>query len=103
MAEREEELVVDKLCSGDRPSVYVAGMVVAQGLKVSKTITLGVDVLGRVVVVPHQNVTLKSPIYLSDEFLNELDEDMAIELMVKEDRKEDDIMSYLSRRKGIGS
>lgn len=100
MAERTEELIVDRLCSGDRPSVYVAGMVIAHALKTSKTVTLAVDVLGRVVVVPPSQVELKSRILVGDDVLDELGEDDAIGLMLREERTEDEILAYLGRRSG---
>lgn len=98
MAE-SEDLTVDKLCSGDRPSLYITGMVVAHALKKSRTVTLGVDVLGRVRVVAPDGVELKKPLWIHDEELNALSEDDAIRIMVKEERSEDDILGYLTRRK----
>lgn len=98
MAEREEELTVDKLSSGDKPSIYTAGLIVSHALKLSKTVTLGVDVLGRVVVVPPSYVTLNTPLYLSDESLDSFSEERAIDLMLQEKRSDEDMVGYLSRR-----
>jgi hypothetical protein len=98
MAEREEELTLDRLCSGDRPSVYIAGMAVAHALKKGKVAVLSVDVLGRVVVLPQEAVELKALPKLKDEDLDKFEEDQAITLMLKEGREEDEILSYLKRR-----
>ena len=98
MAEREEELTVARLSSGDKPSIYTAGMIVAHALKTSKTVTLGVDILGRVVVVPPSHVAVHVSFYLSDETLNTFEETKAIELMLQENRSEQEMVSYLTRR-----
>jgi hypothetical protein len=97
-----EDLVLDKLASGDRPSVYAAGMVVAQALKETGTAVLMTDVLGRVHVLPKEFVEVKRRPRLSDDELDALTEDEAIRLLVKQDDVEDVILSYLKRRAGKG-
>ena len=95
---QEEDLVLDKLVSGDRPSLYAAGMVAAQALKDSGTAVFMLDVLGRVHLVPAQLVEVKRRPKLSDDELNSLDENEALGLLVKQGEDEDSIIAYVRRR-----
>lgn len=98
MAE-SEDLILDKLASGDRPSVYAAGMVVAEALKSSGVAVLMTDVLGRVHLLPQEFVEVKRRPRLSDAELDALTEDEAIQLLVKQGDEEPAIFDYLRRRK----
>jgi hypothetical protein len=95
----EEVLRVEKLCSGDRPSVYAAGMLLAHTLKQSNLAVISVDVLGQIVLLPSNSVRLLSPVRVRDDDLDALPEDDAINLMAKEGRETDEIMSYIKSRK----
>jgi hypothetical protein len=96
--EKEEVLLADRLCSGDRPSVYITGMVVAHAIRANKMAILMVDVLGRVVAMPPESVKILAKPLLSNTELNALSEDEAIALMVSEARDETDILTYLKTR-----
>ena len=96
----EEDLLVSKLASGDRPSVYCAGMVVAQAFKHRDTVVLMTDVLGRIHIVPPEMVRVERRPRLRDEELDTLSEDEAIALLVKQGDDEDTVLGYLKRRSG---
>jgi hypothetical protein len=100
--ENEETLTVDPLLAGDRPSLLVMGMVVARAMKKFGQACIVTDVLGRIVVMPKEAVTLLAKPLLKDEDLDTFDEDEAIALMVQEGREEKDILMYLSKRAGRG-
>ncbi len=93
-----EVLVMDKLCSGDRPSIFIAGMLVAHALKKGNLAVITTDILGRVIVLPPAAVKLSGPVLLSDKDLDGFEEDVAIGIMTTEGRNEDDILSYIKRR-----
>ncbi len=101
MPEKDEVLTLDRLASGDRPSIYVAGMTVAQALRKSKVAVLAVNALGRVVLLPPNAVKILSPPKLTDVELNELDEDAALQALFQEERPEEDIVEYLKRRESV--
>jgi hypothetical protein len=96
--EQEEDLVLDKLVSGDRPSLYATGMVGAQSLKEAGIAVFMLDVLGRVHLVPPQFVEVKRRPRLRDEELHALDENDAMELLLKQEDSEDSILAYMARR-----
>jgi hypothetical protein len=97
---KEEILLVDKLCSGDRPSIYVAGMLVAHALQKGKFAVFTQNVLGEVVMLPSSIVKVSHPVaLLVDEALDKYAEDEALTLMIKEGRHEDDILAYIERRR----
>ena len=96
--EDSEDLVIDKLASGDRPSLYAAGMVAAQALKASGVAVLMLDVLGRVHLMPAQFVEVKRKPKLSDAELAMFSEDEALSLLLKQEEDEDVIVQYMQRR-----
>lgn len=93
-----EDLIIDKLASCDRPSLYAAGMVAAQALKTSGIAVLMLDVLGRVHLMPAEFVDIKRKPKLSDAELNMFSEDEAISLLIKQEEEEDAIIQYMQRR-----
>lgn len=99
----EETLMVDKLIAGDRPSLLVMGITVARALEKFGQAFVTSDVLGRVKIMPKEAVSLLAKPLLKEEDLDEIEEDEAIRLMVKEGREERDIIAYLARRSGKGS
>lgn len=99
--EIQEDLSLDKLSSGDRPSIYVLGMAASQALKQTKTAVLMVDVLGRVRLMPPDSVRVLRVPRIEDIELNALDEDQAIHLLSLQGDTEAMILEYLSRRKSI--
>jgi hypothetical protein len=96
---KEETLLADRLCTGDKPSIITAGMLVAHALKKGKFAVLTQNVLGQIVILPPDVVKLPGPILLPDEALDEFEEDEALTLAIKEGRNEDDILAYLERRR----
>jgi hypothetical protein len=103
MSEQEDRpLLIDKLCSGDRPSILVAGMAVAHEIAASGVSVLAADAIGRLVPVsPSDYKILRMP-RIPFEDLDKMTEDEAIQIMVKENREEAEIISYLAQR-GIGN
>jgi hypothetical protein len=93
-----EELLLDKLASYDRPSLYAAGLVVTQALKLAGVAVMMTDVLGRVHLVPAGLVEVKRKPKLSDEVLNMFSEDEALALLLKQEEDEDSIVQYMQRR-----
>jgi hypothetical protein len=98
--ESEEPLLAEKLKSLDRPSVVIAGMVVAHSLKISPAAVLMVDVLGRVVAMPPGSVKILTHPRISDAELDEMEEREALDIMVREERTEEEMMAYLRKREG---
>ena len=100
----EEVLLIDRLCSGDHPSVMAAGMTLAQALRKGKVAVFMVDALGQVVLMPPASVEIKGSPLVTDQDLDAMPEDEAISMMVSEGREEPAIMAYLSSRsaKGLG-
>lgn len=94
----EEELLLDKLASGDRPSIVAAGIVAGQALKEHGVAVLMTDVLGRVHIMPASWVSVKQRPRLSDAELDALEEDEALQLMAKQGDDEGVILAYLRRR-----
>lgn len=103
MPEKQEVLLADKLCSGDRPSAYVAGMVVAHSLRKAKMAVLMVNVLGQVIAMPPDAVTVNRHPLLQDIELDSMEEGDAIRVMAAEGREDAEIVEYLKRRKTNGS
>ena len=98
MQVEEEDLVLDKLASGDRPSVYAAGIVAAKALQTAGVAVLMTDVLGRVHLVPAQFIEVKQRPKLQDEDLSSFSEDEALQLLVAQGESEDAVLQYLQRR-----
>lgn len=98
----EEILLADRLCSGDRPSVMVAGMTLAHALRKGKVAVFMVDALGQVVLMPSESIKVLVQPHVTTQDLDAMPEDEAIALMVSENRTESDIMNYLSSRKAKG-
>jgi hypothetical protein len=96
--EGSEELLLDKLASGDRPALYATGMVAAQALKTAGVAVFMLDVLGRVHLMPAQFVEVKRRPKLSDDELNLFTEDEALTLLLKQGEEEDAIVKYMQRR-----
>jgi hypothetical protein len=98
----DEVLVVDKLCSGDRPSVLAAGMMLAQALRKTKVAVVTTNALGHVILMSPSSVSLLAQPLVQDEDLDQLEDDEAIALMVSEGRSEATILDYMRRRRSRG-
>jgi hypothetical protein len=94
----EEDLLLDKLASGDRPSVYAAGLVAARALKETGIAVLMTDVLGRVHLLPDAVIEVKRRPQVTDSELNQMSEDDALQILVRQNETEETIMAYLKRR-----
>jgi hypothetical protein len=73
-------------------------MTVAQALRKTEMVVLMVNALGNVIVMPPAAVTIVAKPKVSDAELNELDEDLALQVLLKEGRPEGEIVEYLKRR-----
>lgn len=98
MPTKDEELTADRLMSGDRPSIFIAGMAVAQAMRKSKTVVLMMNVLGKVVLMPPEAIKVLAQPRVSDAELNDLGEDEALQVMLQEGRPENEMVEYLKRR-----
>lgn len=96
--EESEDLILDKLVSGDRPSLYAAGMVASQALKTSGVAVFMLDVLGRVHLMPAEFVEVKRKPKLAEAELDMFTEDEALSLLLKQGEDEDAIVKYMQRR-----
>lgn len=101
MQEREEVLLVHRLCSGDRPSVFTAGLLVSEALKKTKTVVISYDALGRVILLPPEAIRVTSPPRIKNEDLDTLEEEQALAIMVDESRTDAEMMEYLKHRQGV--
>jgi hypothetical protein len=96
--EREETLVVDKLTSGDQPSILMFGLVGAQSIRKTNMAVFMVDALGRVRIMPPSAVKVLIPPLIDDSELDALDEDEAIQIKVTEGQSSEEILEYLKKR-----
>ena len=95
---QEQELTLDKLAAGDRPSILALGVAGAESLKHMGLAVFMVDVLGRVQIIPPASVTLRLPARVKNVELDSLDEDAAIRIMTAQGDDDDAIMAYLRQR-----
>jgi acetyl esterase/lipase len=91
-------LDLDRLVSGDRPSLYVAGMAAAQSLRESGIAVFMVDVLGRVHLLPASFIKVQKKPRLEDEELHRRPEEEALRLLMAQGDDESTIIAYLARR-----
>jgi hypothetical protein len=101
-AEKGQPLLIEDRASDERPPVEALlelGMTAYHALRTMGVVVLIVDPLHRVKLLPRESVALQPGELLSDEDLDSVTEDQAIEALVTEGRPEDGIMQYLARRK----
>lgn len=96
---KEEILSVDKLTSGNRDHILIAGMLVAQGFKDNIAVVLMADILGRVVYMPLEAITINKIPLLSDADLNQFDLQTAVGFMEAEGRSDQEVNKYLSNNR----
>lgn len=97
---REEILSIHNLCSGDRPSIYAAGLALAGILRSGRVAVFTVDVLGNVRIESSKDVLDLIPRPLvEDAELSKFSEQEAIAIMTAEGRSEDDIVQHFKRRR----
>ena len=95
----EQELRIEKLTSGDRPSVLALGVFGAEALKKTKLAVFMVDVLGRVHLVPPSAIQVLQKPLVSQQELDAFDEETAIKVLLAQESSEEEIMKYLRGRK----
>lgn len=100
----EQTIEFDKLVSLDKPSVLALGLYGAESIRRSRMAIFMVDVLGRVQLMSPSAVQVLVPPRLSDEELDGLEEDRAIEFMAAQGDSDDKVIEYLKgrRRRGHG-
>jgi hypothetical protein len=98
MGEVEQELLYDRLVSGDRPSILALGVTGAAAIKRVRMAVFVVDELGRVHLLGPSAVQILQPPRISDEDLDTLDEDSAINVLTRQRDSEEAIIGYLRRR-----
>jgi alpha-N-acetylglucosamine transferase len=95
----EQDLKVEMLESGDRPSLFALGLWGAQSIRQSKMAVFMVDVLGRVQLMPVSAVQVIVKPRVDDDTLDTLTVEEAIHVMVAQDDTEQLILDYIKRRK----
>jgi len=102
MNETEElidvEMTVDRLASGDRPSLYYFGMVGAHAIRKDEMAVFMVDSLGRVCLMPPSSIKVLERPRVPDRDLNKLTEEHAIQVLLKQGDSEEEVLQYLLRR-----
>ena len=93
-----EDLMLDKTSSGDRPSIFALGLAVSAALKQGGTAVVMTDVLGRIRLMPTEAVQVLSRPKLEAEELNQMHEDDAIGVLVKQGATDAEILEYLAQR-----
>lgn len=95
-----EPLQLERLVSGDKPSIIALGAYGAQALRQNKLAVFAVDVLGRVHILPPSAVKVLALPRVPDHELDELTEGDAIDIMASQSDAEEVILKYLAERKG---
>lgn len=96
--ETETSMTVDRLVSGDRPSLYFFGMVGAQAISKDQLAVFMVDALGRVCLMPPSAVQVLQRPKIHDDELDLLPENAAIQVLLKQGETEEYIENYLYTR-----
>ena len=96
----KEPLNMDRLLSGDKPSIITLGAFGAQALRQHKIAVFALDVLGRVHILPPTAVHVLAPPRVPDHELDEMTEGEAIDIMSSQSDPEEVILKYLAERKG---
>ena len=96
--EVNQELRVEKLVSGDRPSIYALGIFGAESIKRSQMAIFMVDVLGRVCIMPPDSVQVLRKPRIADVELDLLSEEDAINTMLQQEDDQTAIIKYLKAR-----
>lgn len=95
---REKELHLQDLLFPDQSVVAALGLTVIEALKQWKQAVLVVDVLGRVQILRPDAVTITSPPKVQTAELDQMDEEMAIQVMLAQNDPESAIVAYLQAR-----
>lgn len=100
--EKQQDLYVDKLASGDRPSIYALGLFGADSLKKAHVAVFMVDILGRVHIMSPDSVQVLQRARVPDEDLDTLSEEEAIHVLLEQGDAEEAIIEYLKGREVRG-
>lgn len=92
------EITVDRLVTGDRPSILYFGMVGAHAIRKDEMAVFMVDALGRVCLMPPEAIHVVTAPRIADTELNSMEEEMAINVLIKQGDNDTQIMEYLTRR-----
>ncbi len=95
---QEEDLRVEKLISGDRPSIVTLGVNGAHAIRKHGMAVFVADVLGRVHLMSPSAITIVQRPRVSDEDLDNLPEDAAISALLAQGDDEAKVIAYLKRR-----
>lgn len=96
--EENQELKVEKLFSGDRPSVYALGIFGSEALKRSQMAVFMIDILGRVVIMPPDAIKVLRKPRISDTELDGMSEEDSINLMLEQGDEQSVVIAYLKGR-----
>lgn len=91
-------LTAERLVSGDQPSVLAAGIYAAASFRKIGMVVMMADALGRIHTMPAEAIQVLERPRVKDDELDLMDEDTAIETMVKQEDSEEFILAYLKRR-----
>lgn len=92
------EITVDRLVTGDRPSILYFGMVGAHAIRKDELAVFMVDALGRVCLMPPSSISVVAAPRIADAELHSMEEEMAINVLIKQGDSDAQIMEYLTRR-----
>jgi hypothetical protein len=98
-AERvQQDLHMERLISGDRPSIMALGVYGAESIKRSRMAVFMVDILGRVHVMPPDAVEVKKTPRVGNADLDQLEEGDAINALLLQGDEEKTVIDYLRGR-----
>jgi hypothetical protein len=95
---REKELHINDLVLPEQSIVAALGLMTIEALKKWKQAVFAVDVLGRVQILRPEAVTIKDPPKVRPGELDQMDEEMAIQVMLAQNDPEQVIVEYLRAR-----
>lgn len=96
--DNRETLDIDKLVSGDVPSLLVVGTLAADSFRKHGAAFFAADVLGRVHVLHPSSVTVTRQPRVIDPELDTLPVDEALDVMVRQGDSSETMTKYLARR-----
>jgi len=95
---QDETVTVDRLVTGDRPSLYFVGMAAANAIRMDEMAVFMVDALGRVLLMPPSSIQVIHRPKVKEEELDQMSESVAINILLKQGESEESITSYLFQR-----
>jgi len=95
----EHTLELADLKNANKSAMLAAGVVLGEALSRDRIAIFMLDAVDKVVLMDSLSVKILTVPKVSDEDLDKLGDDRAIEIMTRELRSEGEILSYLERRK----